>query len=53
MTVTLSVSHKGVLALIFKRNSILFSLVAVKIYIPTNSVKELIRECVLTIDSRK
>ena len=42
-----------ILLLIFKRNFIVFSLVAVKIYIPTNSVKELIREYVLTIDSRK
>ena len=53
VTVTQPVRHMVVLFLNFKRNSVLFSLVAVKIYIPHNSVKELIRECVLTIDSRK
>ena len=53
VTVTHPVRHMVVLFLNFKRNSVLFSLVAVKIYIHPNSVKELIREYVLTIDSRK
>ena len=35
-----SLGHMGVLVLVFKGNSLLFSIVAARIYIPINSIGE-------------